>query len=78
MNYTTWLNIAFLILAALLTLRFFHTGGRQMLAMMAGHRPATPGTVGHPRRRNDALLLHRFFMVSRHDRSIRAQGWTYA
>jgi hypothetical protein len=35
-NYTTWLNIAFLILAALLTVRFFRTGGRQMLAMMGG------------------------------------------
>src|SRR5665811_2376131 len=35
-NYTTWLNIAFLILAGLLTLRFFRTGGRQMLAMMGG------------------------------------------
>jgi len=39
-NYTTWLNIAFLILAALLTTRFFRTGGRQMLAMMGG----TPST----------------------------------
>jgi len=35
-NYTTWLNIAFLILAALLTTRFFRTGGRQMLTMMGG------------------------------------------
>jgi len=35
-NYTTWLNIAFLILAALLVLRFRRTGGRQMLAMMGG------------------------------------------
>jgi hypothetical protein len=35
-NYTTWLNIVFLILAALLALRFFRTGGRQMLAMMGG------------------------------------------
>jgi len=35
-NYTTWLNIVFLILATLLTLRFFRTGGRQMLAMMGG------------------------------------------
>jgi uncharacterized protein len=35
-NYTTWLNIVFLILASLLTLRFFRTGGRQMLAMMGG------------------------------------------
>jgi len=31
----------FLILAAQLTLRFFRTGGRQMLAMMGGHRPMT-------------------------------------
>src|ERR1035437_3229803 len=35
-NYTTWLNIVFLILASLLTLRFFRTGGRQMLAMLGG------------------------------------------
>jgi uncharacterized membrane protein YraQ (UPF0718 family) len=35
-NYTTWLNIAFLILAALLLIRFFRTGGRGMLAMMGG------------------------------------------
>ena len=35
-NYTTWLNIAFLILAALLVWRFLRTGGRQMLAMMGG------------------------------------------
>jgi uncharacterized membrane protein YraQ (UPF0718 family) len=35
-NYTTWLNIAFLILAALLAWRFFRTDGRQMLAMMGG------------------------------------------
>jgi uncharacterized membrane protein YraQ (UPF0718 family) len=35
-NYTTWLNIAFLILAALLVSRFLRTCGRQMLAMMDG------------------------------------------
>jgi uncharacterized protein len=35
-NYTTWLNIAFLILAAALVTRFLRTGGRSMLAMMAG------------------------------------------
>jgi uncharacterized membrane protein YraQ (UPF0718 family) len=35
-NYTTWLNIVFLILAALLVWRFLATGGRQMLAMMGG------------------------------------------
>ncbi|WP_310724363.1 permease [Streptomyces sp. N2A] len=35
-NYTTWLNIAFLLLAAALLLRFFRTGGRDMLRMMGG------------------------------------------
>jgi uncharacterized membrane protein YraQ (UPF0718 family) len=35
-DYTTWLNIAFLILAAALVVRFARTGGRQMLRMMGG------------------------------------------
>ncbi len=35
-NYTTWLNIIFLMLAAVLVIRFLRTGGRQMLAMMGG------------------------------------------
>jgi hypothetical protein len=35
-NYTTWLNIVFLVLAAVLVVRFFRTGGREMLAMMGG------------------------------------------
>ena len=35
-NYTTWLNIAFLLVAAVLLWRFFTTGGRQMLVMMGG------------------------------------------
>ncbi|MGI8331752.1 permease [Actinomadura scrupuli] len=35
-NYTTWLNIAFLLLAAVLVLRFVRTGGVRMLAMMGG------------------------------------------
>jgi uncharacterized protein len=35
-NYTTWLNIAFLILAAALVVRFLRTGGRDMLRMMGG------------------------------------------
>jgi uncharacterized membrane protein YraQ (UPF0718 family) len=35
-NYTTYLNIVFLVLAAILVVRFFRTGGRQMLAMMGG------------------------------------------
>lgn len=33
-NYTTWLNIAFLIVAAFLIVRFFRTGGPRMLRMM--------------------------------------------
>ena len=35
-NYTTVLNILFLLLAAVLVLRFLATGGRQMLTMMGG------------------------------------------
>jgi len=35
-NYTTYLNIVFLLLAAVLVLRFVRTGGREMLAMMGG------------------------------------------
>jgi uncharacterized membrane protein YraQ (UPF0718 family) len=35
-NYTTWLNIAFLILAAALVFRFVRTGGISMLRMMGG------------------------------------------
>ncbi len=34
LNYTTWLNIAFLMLAALLVGRFLKTGGPRMLRMM--------------------------------------------
>ncbi|WP_405565598.1 permease [Streptomyces sp. NBC_01180] len=39
-NYTTFLNIAFLILAAALLIRFFRTGGRSMLGMM-GDTPSS-------------------------------------
>jgi len=35
-NYTTWLNIAFLVIAALLVVRFFASGGMPMLRMMGG------------------------------------------
>ncbi len=45
-NYTTWLNIAFLVLAAALVIRFVRTGGRAMLAMMGGS-PDTDHS-GHP------------------------------
>ena len=39
-NYTTWLNIVFLILAALLVRRFMKTGGPEMLRIM--NAPARP------------------------------------
>ena len=44
-NYTTWLNIAFLLLAGVLLVRFARTGGVPMLTMMGG----TPGDedMGH-------------------------------
>jgi uncharacterized membrane protein YraQ (UPF0718 family) len=35
-NYTTWLNIVFLLLGAVLVVRFFRSGGRDMLRMMGG------------------------------------------
>ncbi|GES30018.1 permease [Streptomyces angustmyceticus] len=43
-NYTTWLNIAFLALAAALVHRFVRTGGRAMLGMMGGAPADGPGT----------------------------------
>jgi hypothetical protein len=59
-NYTTWLNIAFLALAAALLLRFVRTGGVAMLHMMGGapdeaeahahhgsHGTGTDGHAGH-------------------------------
>ena len=35
-DYTSWLNVVFLILAAALILRFVRTGGIAMLRMMGG------------------------------------------
>jgi uncharacterized protein len=35
-DYTTWLNIVFFALAAVLIVRFIRTGGRRMLTMMGG------------------------------------------
>ncbi|MFD5073741.1 permease [Streptomyces sp. NPDC058371] len=40
-NYTTWLNIVFLLLAAALVVRFLRTGGPAMLRMMGGSPEAT-------------------------------------
>jgi uncharacterized membrane protein YraQ (UPF0718 family) len=51
-NYTTYLNIVFLILAAVMLVRFFRTGGLQMLKMMGGspdaeHDHESHGHGGH-------------------------------
>jgi len=46
-DYTTWLNIVFLILAAALVIRFVRTGGGAMLRMMRGAPgPARAGPSG--------------------------------
>ncbi|WP_416484536.1 permease [Streptomyces sp. CL12] len=45
-NYTTWLNIAFLLLAASLVIRFLRTGGAAMLRTMGGG-PQESGDGGH-------------------------------
>jgi uncharacterized membrane protein YraQ (UPF0718 family) len=46
-NYTTWLDIVFLLLAAALVWRFFTTGGREMLAMMGGGPDDMAGGHAH-------------------------------
>jgi uncharacterized protein len=45
-NYTTWLNIIFLAIAAALVWRFLRTGGPEMLRMM--NRPAATEPARHP------------------------------
>ncbi|WP_042364799.1 permease [Streptacidiphilus neutrinimicus] len=47
-NYTTFLNIAFLLVAAALVIRFLRTGGRAMLAMMGGSPDAMDDATDHP------------------------------
>ena len=42
-NYTTWLNIVFILLGLALVIRFFRSGGRDMLKMMGG----APDADGH-------------------------------
>ena len=57
-NYTTWLNIAFLILAAALVLRFARTGGIAMLRMMGG-APDTPAEHNHSHHAGQATPTER-------------------
>jgi uncharacterized protein len=45
-DYTTWLNIVFLLLAAALVVRFARTGGRSMLRMMGGAPEPADGNGG--------------------------------
>jgi hypothetical protein len=46
-NYTTWLNIAFLVLAAVLGVRFVKTGGLPMLRSMGGSPDAEDDHCHH-------------------------------
>jgi hypothetical protein len=46
-NYTTWLNIAFLVVAALLVIRFVTSGGMPMVRMMGGSPDAQPHHGDH-------------------------------
>jgi uncharacterized membrane protein YraQ (UPF0718 family) len=46
-NYTTWLNIAFLVVAAVLLLRFVRTGGIPMLRVMGGSPDDEHAHHGH-------------------------------
>ena len=52
-NYTTVLNIVFLLLAAALLVRFFRSGGRPMLKMMGG------GPDGHAHARHAGAVGQR-------------------
>jgi uncharacterized protein len=47
LDYTTWLNIVFLLLAAALIIRFVRTGGVPMLRMMGGDPDEDPAGHGH-------------------------------
>ena len=51
-NYTTWLNIAFIVIAALLLVRFFTTGGMPMLRMMGGSPEPADGHHRHGHQRD--------------------------
>jgi hypothetical protein len=46
-DYTTWLDIVFLILAAVLLARFARTGGLAMLRMMGGAPAPCGAGAGH-------------------------------
>ena len=57
-NYTTVLNIIFLLLAAVLVWRFFTTGGQAMLAAMGGGPDDRTGHEAHHRPHDPRLAEH--------------------
>jgi uncharacterized membrane protein YraQ (UPF0718 family) len=57
-NYTTWLNIVFLLLALVLVIRFFRTGGRQMMAMMGGGPDDMSGQGDHDTHDGNESMRH--------------------
>jgi uncharacterized membrane protein YraQ (UPF0718 family) len=57
-DYTTWLNIVFLLLAAVLIVRFVRTGGVMMLKMMGGApEPAATAAAGHEHPGQDGHMM---------------------
>jgi hypothetical protein len=46
-NYTAWLNLVFLTLAAFLVWRFLRTGGPEMLRMMNAKSMGDPHDLSH-------------------------------
>lgn len=70
-NYTTWLNIAFLILAAVLIARFTRTGGIPMLRRMGG------GTDAHHDHHHHGVAAERADQASHH-LDIRGPGEAHA
>jgi hypothetical protein len=56
-NYTTFLNIVFLAISALLLLRFLRTGGPAMLREM-GNAPADPNAEPHSCCHPEPVVLH--------------------
>ncbi len=54
-NYTTWLNMAALVLTAVLIVRFLRTGGREMMSMMNG---APDDGTGHTHHEHGAHTGH--------------------
>jgi uncharacterized membrane protein YraQ (UPF0718 family) len=52
-NYTTWLNIVFLLLAVVLMIRFVRSGGWPMLRMMGGSPDDSHDHAEHGQQGND-------------------------